>query len=173
MVYIGCTQKLAKEFKEFLVTDEASVQSGILGWHANLYSFFRRKSVLSVNDETRFAVFLPGLRKPDFMDFGNLFRNRLKHELIRFGATKSAAAKALLALGPMSFGRTHNRSVLGTMNDMAFCMEIQLQRLGRLPEHDDELGWVSRSVNEMPCNSKERRGYFIPAKEMMNLVLAI
>ncbi len=170
MVYVGCTQKLVKEFKDRQLTEEPTIQSGIYGWHANLYRFYRRKSVLAVNDETRFAVFLPGLRKPELQDFENLFRARLKTELLRFGVVKGDAAKALLALGPISFGKTHSRSVLGTMNDMSFCMEVQMKRLGRLPKNDDELSWVSKSINEMPCNSKDRRGYFIPADEMKKLI---
>lgn len=169
-MYVGCTQKLAKELKGRQLTDEATIQAGIYGWHANLYSFYRRKSVLAVNDETRFAVFLPGLRKPEFQDFENLFRTNLKRELLRFGVVKGDVAKALLALGPMSLGKTHSRSVLGTMNDMAFCMEVQMNRLGDLPGNDNELGWLGKSINEMPCNSKDRRGYFIPADEMKKLI---
>lgn len=170
MVYVGCTQKLAQEFKDRQLTDEAIILAGIHGWHANLYRFYHRKSVLAVNDKTRFAVFLPGLRKPEFQVFENLFRERLKQELTRFGVEKGDVAKTLLALGPISLGKTHSRSVLGTMTDMAFCMEVQMKRLGRLPEYDDELGWVSKSINEMPCNSKDRRGYFIPADEMKKLI---
>lgn len=170
MMYVGCTQKLAKEFKDRQLTDEPTIQAGIYGWHANLYRFYRRKSVLVVNDETRFAVFLPGLRKPELQDFENLFRASLKRELLRLGAAKGDVAKALLTLGPMSWGKTHSRSVLGTMNDMAFCMEVQMSRLGGLPGNDDELGWLSKSINEMPCNSKDRRGYFIPADEMKKLI---
>ena len=170
MVYIGCTQKLAKEFKDCLGSAEGAAQNGIHGWHANLYHFYRRKSVLLVNDETRFALFLPGFRKPEFQGFESLFRDNLKHELIRFGISKGLAAKALLALGPMTLGKTHSRSVLGTMNDMAFCIEVQMNRLGGLPGNDNELGWVSKSINEMPCNSKDRRGYFIPADAMKKLI---
>ncbi|MGE4290616.1 MAG: hypothetical protein AB7E32_00275 [Desulfovibrio sp.] len=168
MAYIGCTQKLATEFKDRQLTDD-TIQAGIHGWHANLYRFYRRKSVLAVNDETRFAVFLPGLRTSEFQDFENLFRACLKRELLRFGVTKGNAAKVLLALGPLSFGKTHNRSVLGTINDMALCLEVQLQRLGGLPENDDDLDWLSKSINETPCTSKGRRGYFIPAVEMNKL----
>lgn len=93
MVVIGCTQKLAKEFKDRQRTNEAMIQPGIHGWHANLYNFYRRKSVLSVNDETRFAVFLPGLRKSGFQDFENLFRESLKRELLRFSVAKGYVAK--------------------------------------------------------------------------------
>lgn len=125
--------------------------------------------MLLVNDETRFALFFPGLRKPEFQGFENFFLVSLKRELLRFGVVKGDVAKSLLALGPMTFCKTHSRSALGTMNDMAFCMEVQMKRLGRLPENEDELGWVGKSINEMPCNSKDRRGDFIPAYEMKKL----
>ena len=173
MVFIGCTRKLIKEFKDRQTTGDSNSQDGIHGWHANLYHFHRRKSVLAINDETRFALFIPGLRKPEFLDFESVFRKKLKQELSRFGATKGDTAKALLTLGPMTFGKTHNRSVLGTMNDMALCLEFQLGRLGRLPENDDELGVVSRSINEMPCRSKNSGGYFTPTDEMKKLLSGI
>ena len=166
MIYIGCTQKLAKEFKDRPVARDATVCSGIHGWHANIYSFFRHKSVVAVNDETRLCIFLPGLRKPEFKDFENLFRTRLKEELLRFGISKGEAAELLLSLGPMTIGRTHNRSVLGTMNDMAFSLKIQLERLGRLPEDDEERGGLSQIINRTPCRAKGRSGYFFPADEI-------
>ncbi|WP_407635866.1 DUF6933 domain-containing protein [Pseudodesulfovibrio piezophilus] len=45
---------------------ESSNQRG-QGWHGNIFRFFRRKSVLLVNDETRFAVFMPGLVKKNLL----------------------------------------------------------------------------------------------------------
>jgi len=173
MVYIGCTQKLSKEFQDNLFHGSEEAATGIHGWHANLFRFYRRKSVLLVNDETRFALFIPGLRKPEFQNFETLFRKSLKHELTCFGVPNGAVAQVLLALGPMTLGKTHSRSVLGTMNDMVFCIEVQLQRLGGLPENDKELDLVSRSINEMPCSSKEHRGYFIPADAMRKLVASL
>lgn len=169
MVYIGCTQKLAQEFKGRLAA-EAHVQSGIHGWHAGLYRFSRRKCVLAVNDAARFAVFLPGLRKPDFQNFATLFRNRLKQELILFQIPVADAARAVLGLGPLTLGKTHSRSVLGSMNDMAICLDVQIMRLGGLPETGGELDWISRSVNETPRTIKGRSDFFIPAEEMKRLI---
>ena len=103
----------------------------------------------------------------------SVFRARFKQELSRFGVTKGETAKTILSLGPMSFGKTHNRSVLGTLNEMAFYMEVQLERLGRLPANDDELGWISRSINEMPCQSKNCGRYFTPTDEMRRLIFGI
>lgn len=171
MVRIGCTQKLASEFKGRLLPEAGGAGGGLHAWHANLYRFCRCKSVLLVNDDTRFALFLPGLRKPDFQDFETVFRASLKRELLRFGISKGDVARVLLTLGPLALGPTHSRSVLATMNDMARNLEFQAQRVGRLPEDDQELDWVSRFINEAPYSTKERRSYFVPADEMRRLVV--
>lgn len=62
MPYICCTQKLAKELTSEPLTSAPNVR-GFIGWHGNLIRLFRRKSVLLVNDETRFTLFIPGLVK--------------------------------------------------------------------------------------------------------------
>ncbi|WP_418055041.1 DUF6933 domain-containing protein [Pseudodesulfovibrio indicus] len=80
MPYIGCTQKLLTEIKPAQILEPTS-QRGLQGWHGNIFRFFRRKSVLLVNDETRFAVFMSGLVRKVFIDFGHVFNSiQLHHE---------------------------------------------------------------------------------------------
>jgi hypothetical protein len=169
-MFIGCTQKLSREIKSCLTTYDYSQAEGILGWHGNLYRFYRRKSVLLINNATRFAVLIPGLVKNDFSNFDNIFRTRLKQELLWAHVSNTKVAEVLLSLGPIQWGKSHSRSVLGTMKDMAHCIEVQLKRLGRLPDCDEELLWISKSVNDMPCNFKDHPGYFYPKREIHRLL---
>lgn len=173
MAYIGCTQKLAKELEGRLTQDEVPLGTGLHGWHANLYSFYDRKFVLLVNDATRFAVFFPVMNETEFQNFERLFRENFKAELTRLGFAPDDVAKALLALGPVTLGKTHNRSVLGTMNDMASCLEGQLHRLGRLPENNEEFWTLTRILNEMPCNSKNYPKAFFPSELMTELLASL
>jgi len=97
MPYIGCTQKLLVEIRPAQILEPTS-QRGLQGWHGNIYRFFRRKSVLLVNDETRFAVFMPGLVKKDFMEFGKVFIKYFEIALQGIGATAAQIAQAKLLL---------------------------------------------------------------------------
>ena len=154
MPYIGCTQKLLNEIKPAQILEPTS-QRGLQGWHANIYRFFHRKSVLLVNDETRFAVFMPGLVKKDFMNFDKVFIKHFEIALQDIGATSAQIAQAKLLLGPFSYGKTYSRSVLGTMNDMKFNMEYMLKnRLGYLPRARREIQWITGLLNETPYSVK-------------------
>jgi len=170
MPYIGCTQKLIKELKSKLVS-EATGRRGFHGWHGNIFRFFRRKSVLLVNDETRFAVFIPGLVKKDFMNFDKVFMEHFEAALGWIGANAGQIAQAKLQLGPFSYGKTYSRSVLGAMNDMKFCTEYMLKnRLGHLPKTHDELRWITMLLNDTPYNGKDLDGCVFPEREMLKMI---
>jgi len=74
------------------------------------------------------------LVKKDFTNFDKVFMDHFEAALGWVGANAGQMAQAELLLGPVSYGKTHSRSVLGTMNDMKFNMEYMLKnRLGYLP----------------------------------------
>lgn len=154
MPNICCTQKLAKELTTEPLTETADVR-GFIGWHANILRLFRRKSVLLVNDETRFAVFIPGLVKKDFANFDHIFVYHFERTLGYMNAKPAQIAQAKLLLGGFSFHKTHNRSVLGRLNDMKHSIEFMLaDRLGRLPKTEEEHRWVASFLNETPCRER-------------------
>lgn len=170
MPYIGCTQKLLSEIKPAQVLEFAS-QRGLQGWHGNIFRFFRRKSVLLVNDETRFAVFMPGMVKKDFMNFDKVFIEHLEIALLGIGATSAQIAQSKLLLGSFSIGKTYSRSVLGTMNDMKFSIEYMLKnRLGHLPETHSEIQWITRLLNKTPYSGKDIDGCVFAERDMLRLI---
>jgi hypothetical protein len=170
MPSICCTQKLAKELTSEPLAPAPNVR-GLQGWHGNILRLYRRKSVLVVNDETRFALFLPGLVKKDFAEFDKLFRHHFTMTLGHMGASPAQIAQAKLKLGGLSYHKTHNRSVLGTMNDMKTGIEFMLRaHFGRLPVTEDELQWLTLFLNETPCSGKDLKGYVLPGREIFNLI---
>ena len=170
MPYIGCTQKLAKELKPAHVSD-VSIQNGLRGWHGNILRIYRRKSVLLVNDASRFALFVPGLVKRDFVNFNQVFLNHFEATLRHIGANDAQVAQAKLQLGPFSYGKTHSRSVLGSMNDMKFGIEYILKdRYGRLPETIEETLWMTSFINETPHRGKDLAGHVFPDREIFKVI---
>ncbi|MBI9113378.1 hypothetical protein [Maridesulfovibrio ferrireducens] len=170
MPYIGCTKKLLDELKIKEPADHSDFR-GLRGWHGNTFRLYRSKSVLLVNDETRFAVFIPRLVKKDFANFDRIFRERFKEALEWAGADESQIAKALLQCGGCSYGKTHNRSVLGTMNDMKQAIEhILWYKFGRLPKGPEEIRYMTMLLNETPYQGKDLGEYVFAAVNMPKML---
>jgi hypothetical protein len=71
-VIIHCTKKLARKVAG--VSAVALREPHALQRHGHLYRVDRRQCVLFCHDGTRFALFLPGMRKEHLADLGAGFR---------------------------------------------------------------------------------------------------
>ena len=170
MLYICCTQKLAKELTSESLTSAPDVR-GFIGWHGNIIRLFRRKCVLLVNDETRFTLFIPGLVKKEFANFGQAFVHHFERTLGYMNATPAQIVQAKLLLGGFFYHKTHNRSVLGTLNDLKDGIQYILHhRFGRLPETEEEYRWLVTFLNETPCNGKDLKEVVFPDREILKMI---
>lgn len=93
------------------------------GWHANLVTLQGQYSVLLVHDSTRFPVFIPCLTKSDFANLDELFVDIFMNTLLKVGATETQMQTAHNALAPLVLDSICDRSVQGTMNQMAQDLE--------------------------------------------------
>ncbi len=75
MQIIRCTQKLLKELRMENTGKVAALPSAC--WHANLLRIDRRKCLLFTHDTTLFSLFVPGMTKPDFRYFPDVFGQAL------------------------------------------------------------------------------------------------
>lgn len=151
MAFIRCTKKLLAELPSPL--EEAVSKSTILGdWHANLLRIERRKCVLFTNNETLFSVFIPMLRKPHFENLASVFLDNLIQTL------KSEAFDEIIEqvnndyTENLTYSTTNNRSVLGSMNDIAHSLPFFLEREGGI-ETVTPLK-INRILNRMPLLRK-------------------
>jgi hypothetical protein len=71
-VIIHCTRRLAPKLHE-LSAKPLCEPLPLQSWHAHLYRADRRQCLLFCHDGTRFALFLPGVRKPHFADLATCF----------------------------------------------------------------------------------------------------
>ncbi len=125
---IRCTQKLLAEIPKHLI--DPSLDG--IGWHANLLRIERRKCVLFTHDETLYSVFVPGLKKPDFERLPDIFGQRLFKTLLWEEFPQAQIELILDAARVVRFTRSNSRSVLGSMNDIQFQIQVHV-------EHDDGL----------------------------------
>jgi hypothetical protein len=129
---IHATQKLLAEIPATLIDHNAVGDS----WHANLLRIDRRKCVLFTHDTTLYSVFVPGLRKPDFAQLDQVFGLRLFKALLWEGFPQPLIERMLDACRAVRFTRSNNRSVLGSMNDLRFQIEVGVAHAGGLGQVD-------------------------------------
>ncbi|MEK6770748.1 MAG: hypothetical protein AABY62_03800 [Pseudomonadota bacterium] len=144
---IRCTQKLLAEIPENLVDPSATGE----GWHANLIRFERRKCVLFTHDATLYSVFVPGLKKPEFERLDEVFGQRLFKTLLWDEFPQDQVERMLEACRTIHFSRSNNRSVLGSMNDIRFQIEVHVAHDGGLVNVD--LADLHHRVNRTPLSA--------------------
>ena len=166
---IHCTKKLAQKVagvSAVALREAHPLQT----WHGHLYRVDRRQCVLFCHDETRFVLFLPGVRKEHLADLGTGFRHLFAGTLAAFGCSEARVGRALLALGPARFDAATDRSVLGSMR-IAFDHEI-LTLVERAP-HVLDLDPVAVSCRASRRPTWIRRRSIWPDKRMLELVATL
>jgi len=139
------------------------------GWHANLITLQGRHCALMVHDATRFPVFIPCLKKSDFAKLDDLFIDIFMNTLLKVGATDAQMQTAHNALAPLVLDSSCDRSVQGTMNQMAQDLEHSLWY--RSSKVTDMLPYsTSLWLADRPCTVKGIKGCVWPMKAMLELV---
>jgi hypothetical protein len=165
MQLIRCTQKLLKELRVKPSEDEPKF--GYIGnWHANLLRFGRRKCVLLTNSDTLYSIFVFGLKRVDFDHFDEIFRQSLFRRLRIEGFSQIQIEKALEEYRTIHFAKTNNRSVLGSMNDLAFQIEAQIQSSGGISNLS--LDAINDALNRIPMGALNYRYSIEALKAQLN-----
>ena len=148
MPYICCTQKLAKELNTKLCSP-ITENTGLGNWYANLLRIDRKKCVLFTHEQTLYSVFIPSLKKPAFQHLDDIFLRALFKQLQeeKFGDVQ--VERVLNEYdGKIRYAKTKNRSVLGSMNDIAFQIKTDVHAYTNL-DNVNILSLVKR-LNRIP-----------------------
>lgn len=182
MIKLHCTKKLLAKLplhangrlrttraSHFAANDEAE---GLLsGWHANLLLIQRRQCVLAVHDATRFAVFIPALKKADFANLDTLFEDSFMNTLLKTGADDDLMDSAFAQMAPLLCDSDCNRSVQGTLNQMAFEVEHYLNYDGIAVA--EITGYrIGAWLADRPCTVKGKKDGIWPKEAMHDLLSA-
>lgn len=100
------------------------------------------------HDETRYCLFLPRLRAPQFADFGRWHRDLFLASLATEGVPDAIVARVSLALGAAEFDSATDRSVLASMNIATFDLSAHVAAVTHVLALDPLL--ASRRLNERP-----------------------
>ena len=135
MVVLRCTQKLLVRLKQ--VADLPSVESTTrLGdWYGNILRIGRRQHLLFISEQSRLPVVLP---ITESKRLATVFPDAVCERLAIVGIAAADIADERMRMSESAFGRTRNRSLLGTVNDFAFMAQVGSARQPE-PETPEEL----------------------------------
>ena len=153
MQLISCTKKLEKEMglKPYDLCTEEPRFSYLGSWHANLIHIDRRKCVLFVNDKTLFNFIVPDLSRAQIRELEKLFKSYLSCVIVDAGFPDPDRARILSEYDEVGYANTNSKSVLGSMNDLAFHYKYSIQEAGGV--HSAAVPEIIRRLNRMPMGA--------------------
>jgi hypothetical protein len=166
MQLIGCTKKLQKEMG-LGVKDLATFEpddSGLGPWTANLIFMNRRKCILFVNDKTLFNFLVPDVPRQQIRELARMFRGWLSCVLAEESFTEAQIVKILSEYNEIGYSSTKSRSVLGSMNDLAFMYKFSMQSGGGL--HSPDFPEIIKEMNRTPMGAL---GYRLPIEVLFEI----
>ncbi len=131
---IHCTKKLAAKLPE--VSAEPLAESNPLGsWHANLYTIDRRNCLLFCHDQTRFVLFMAGVKEEHFARLDFWFQDLFTNTMLKLGYDTTLIEKAHPMLNTPRFDTACDRSVQGSMRTVRMMeLESMLYHAGDVTE---------------------------------------
>ena len=117
MLVLRCTQKLLARLKQAdnLTAVESTTRLG--DWYGNILQLGRRQHLLFISERSRLPVMIP-IREGKRL--AEVFPDAVCEVLALVGVAVADIADERSRMSEIAFGRTRNRSLLGTMNDFAF-----------------------------------------------------
>ena len=131
MAILRCTKKLLTELN-ITPEDRPHLFDDFGSWHCNLLRIDRRKCILFTHDKTLYSFLVPGLTKPDFLNIYEIFKQSLLKNLIEENIPQNQIELFLDNTRKINISKTNNRSVLGSMNELAFQLKYQIRDEGGL-----------------------------------------
>ena len=118
-------------------------------WYCHLFFIHRKKCLLFTHPTTLFSFFIADIRADDLRNFANLFRAQATNAFKAEGLTPTQIAY-LLDTGPDQIGKTVNRSVIGSMNDLIRMWKYYVDDAGRLETINVEE--LNKEMNKVPMS---------------------
>ncbi len=153
MQILRCTKKLQKEMgltKSDLSENEPS-ESCLGSWHVNLIHIDRKKCLLFVNDKTRFNFIVPDIMRAQIRELSRMFRSTLECVLADEGIPEMTINKIMSEYESIQYANTNNKSVLGSMNDLAFHYKYHIQSEGGV--HSYAVPSIIKKLNRLPMGA--------------------
>ncbi len=165
---IQCTKALLDKMK--ISPDELKSPEGyeqlpqaLLAWHANIVNLDRRKTIVLMNNATRYPVAIYRPKPEDFARIKDLIPEAIITALRMEGVCEAVIDRYMTDAGNIEFSKTANRSMVAKMNrsvnDVAFKQEY-------LDESTMIQRYISMTAGRLLQASPTGK-YFIPVEMML------
>lgn len=150
------TLRLAHKLQKLLdieFPEQLKLTTSKLGdWYANFVPTYSGDLIILVNEKTLLSIAMP-IWESDHLLL--LFRLRVGNLLGMIGMPSKAIENELSHYAQIKFGKTRSRSVLGSMNDIAY----QYQVIAEMGENkaDLSLSKAEYKMSQMPCKPIDYR----------------
>lgn len=151
MITLRLTKDLLKDMKT-TPGEEINV-TPFLSWHVNIYNLNQRKHIVFVNDLTRLAIIIDGIRKGQLERLKDKFKLTLWEYLLQEGVNETMINRYLTNGAEVAILKTNNRSVLGTMKEVTWFIEDDFH------DNIERLKWLNRMIHK-PIDYKKPISYF-------------
>ena len=153
MQLIQCSKKLQKEIglKKGDLVESCPKFSFLGSWHANLLHISRKKCVLFVNDKTLFNFIVAGVSREEIRKIDVLFTQNLSCVLLSEGIPEEVKEKVMHEYREIKYANTSNKSVIGSMNDLAFHYKHHILSEGGV--HSAGIPGIIHKLNHMPMGA--------------------
>ena len=142
MATLRCTAKLRKRLGISKPGEAPAPRNALGDWYANILFTRSGHYVLLASERSRLPVLVSAR---DLPNFPSRFLQALTGLLADLDVPTYQIEREIEAMQPLFFGKTANRSVLGTLNDHAFFAKMWLAP-GDLSIHD-----VALRLAQAPC----------------------
>ena len=161
MITLRCTKKLLKYLAVDPI-DEPSVSTGRLGdWYANLVPTYAGDLIMFVNEKTLITVAVPTMLDEELI---SLFRSRVVNLLLMLDVPIQQIEQEINHYLEVEYAKTASRSVLGSMNDIAFNYQFIAER--GIDDGSLSLSDAEYRLSNMPSISRD----FFPADVARDLL---
>lgn len=135
------------------LSEDEPKESYLGSWHANLIYIDRKKCLLFVNDKTLFNFIVPDISRAQIKELSNIFRVNLECVLAAEGVSPKAKTKIMSEYSSIKYTNTNSKSILGSMNDLAFHYKYLIQSEGGV--HSYAVPSIIKKLNHMPMGALE------------------
>ena len=142
MVVLRCTQKLLGRLKPVGDLPDVESTTRLGDWYGNILRIGRSQRLLFISEQSRLPVVIP-IR--EVKRLGTVFPDAVCERLSIVGVAATDIAHERMRMSELAFGRTRNRSLLGTLNDFAFMAQSGNARRTEPESPEDLMHFLSQT----------------------------
>ena len=171
MIQLHLTKKFHEDLSKAGCALPESSSTAEWHWYAHRVTLLRKKCVIVMEEECRYALIFFGLKKLDFANFELVLTNRIIAEASRLcdlaqpEENERLIEKIEQKCGEISFDRKPNRSVQAHIRQVAQELEYLILFIDeKLPEPGEEEIDMGLRINDRLRKRQQNKDYFVPLK---------